>query len=298
MLINETKLVEIFIELDDFCQKYSSWQQHREFPCPVVAALKPGVKAALSDSEILTILILYHLSGYKCFEYFYTDGIQNNLRREFPKAVSYTRFVALIPQVAPLMLLFTQYKCAQSARTGTYFVDSKTIDVCHIKREHQHRVFKDIATKGKSSMGWFFGLKLHLVINDIGEIVQFAFSSAKIADNNALILNNLFANLTGKCVGDKGYLTKLFDSFLDKGLQIITKIRRNMKNVLMPLADKIILRKRGIIESVNDILMTVCDVEHSRHRSPDNAFVSMMAALSAYAFLERKPSLKFKNWIG
>lgn len=96
--------------------------------------------------------------------------------------------------------------------------------------------------------------------------------------------------MTGKCIGVKGYMTQLFESFLEKGLQLITKIRVVGENVLMALADKILLRKRSIIESVNDILMTICDIEHTRHRSPDNAFVSIMAAIAAYAFLDRKPT--------
>lgn len=295
MLINETKLVEIFIEVDDFCNAFHAWCKANR---PELAVSKKrGVAACLSQSEILTILQLYHLSGYKCFEYFYTEGVLKTLKTEFPKAVSYTRFVALIGSVESLMFLFTQYKCAQSLKTGTYFVDSKKLPVCFIKREKQHKVFATIAQKGKSSTGWFFGLKVHLVINDLGEIVQFAFSPANTADNNTLILNHLFNNLIGKCVGDKGYLTKLFETFLEKGLQILTRIRSNMKNVLIPMVDKILIRKRGIIESVNDILMTICDIEHTRHRSPQNAFVSMMAAISAYAYLERKPALKVKKWL-
>ena len=291
MLINETKLITIFIEVDDFCNAFYAWSNKKtlagnNFRHP------PGVKPKMCASEIMSVLILYQLSGYKCFEYFYTEEIVKSLNSYFPHALSYERFVARIAEVGVLMYMFCQYKSAQSERTGIYFIDSKSIKVCHLRREKQNRVFKNIATKGKSSMGWFYGLKLHIVINNKGEIVTFACSQGHVADNNPLILNDLLGQLTGKCIGDKGYLTKLFDTFLAEGLQIITKIKKNMKNVLMTMADKLLLRKRGVIESVNDILMSVCDLEHTRHRKPENAFVAMFAALSAYAFLERKPSIK------
>lgn len=294
MIINETKLIEIFIEVDDFCKSFAIWEEKRGIGTTIKKPVR-GVKSKFHPSESMAILILYHLSGYKCFEYFYSEEVLKSLKSYFPYAVCYERFVARIPETGKLMFLFSQYKAAQSERTGIYFVDSKRIEVCHVKREKQNCVFKNIATKGKSSMGWFYGIKVHIVINNIGQIVNFAFSQGNIADNNADVLKYLFSRLTGKCVGDKGYLTKLFDAFLSDGLQLITKIKKNMKNVLMPMIDKILLRKRGVIESVNDILISICDLEHSRHRSAENAFSSMFAALSAYAFLERKPSIATKN---
>lgn len=296
MIINETKLIEIFIEVDDFCKSFKIWEEKRGIGTTVTMPVC-GVKSKFHPSESMTIMILYHLSGYKCFEYFYSEEVLKSLKSYFPYAVCYERFVARIPETGKLMFLFSHYKSAQSERTGIYFVDSKRIEVCHVKREKQNCVFKNIATKGKSSMGWFYGLKVHIVINNIGQIVHFAFSQGNIADNNANILKYLFGQLTGKCVGDKGYLTKLFDSFLGDGLQLITKIKKNMKNVLMPMMDKLLLRKRGVIESVNDILISICDLEHSRHRSAENAFSSMFAALSAYAFLDRKPSIATKKLI-
>ena len=296
MLINETKLIEIFIEIDDFCKSRQIWEQKSTF-ADQKARIPRGVKSKFHPSEQMTVLILYHQSGYKCFEYFYAQEVLKSLKSFFPHAVSYERFVARIPQAGMLMYWFVQFKAAQSDRTGIYFVDSKRIEACHIRREKQHRVFAGIAGKGKSSMGWFYGLKLHLVVNHLGQIVRFAFSPGHTADNNTLVLKQLFSRLQGKCVGDKGYKTALFETFLAQQLHLITKIKKNMKNALMPLADKLLLLKRGVIESIYDILTSVCDLEHARHRSADNAFVSMFAALAAYSFLDRKPSVKLKNLI-
>lgn len=295
MLINETKVIKIFIEVDDFCKAFDEWSEKTSLSDCIKKVSRRGVKPKMCRSEIMTIMILYHLSGYKCFEYFYKQELTENLQSLFPHALTYERFVARIPEVSLLMYLFGQFKASQGDKTGVYFIDSKALKVCHIKREKQHCVFRKVAAKGKSSMGWFYGLKLHLVINNIGQILHFAFTPGNIADNNALVLKHLFDNLKGKCIGDKGYLTKLFETFLEGGLQIITKIKCNMKNVLISLIDKLLLRKRGVIESVFDILTSITDLEHSRHRSPENAFTSMFAAISAYAFLERKPSIDLKK---
>lgn len=295
MLINETKVIKIFIDVDDFCKAHNSWTQKNGLPDSEISLSRPGPKRHMHTSEIMTIQILYHLSGFKCFEYFYNDAILGTLRTFFPKALSYGRFIALIPETGTLMFMFDQWLAANNQRNGIYVVDSKKLEVCHLRRGGQNKVFKGIANKGKSSMGWFFGLKLHLVINEHGQMVNFLLTSARIADNNKDVLNHLFDDLKGKCIGDKGYLTKLFESFLEKGLQIITKIRKNMKNVPIKLSDKLLLRKRGVIESVNDILISICDIEHSRHRSAQNAFISIFAGLAAYDYLDRKPSIKLNE---
>ena len=156
-------------------------------------------------------------------------------------------------------------KCAGSQRTGYYIIDSKKLQVCHLKREQSHKVFKDFARKGKSSTGWFYGLKLHLVINHLGEIVSFLLTPANTADNNHSVLTSLLQGLKGKCCGDKGYHTTLFESFYTQGLQLLVKPKRNMNKMkCLPTLpeDVCLMKQRPVIESVNDILATVCDVEH------------------------------------
>ena len=287
---NENILIQSFIDVDDFCQAYEHWHARTQ-------ATKSDWTSTFSRSEAMTILIFYHHSGYKCFEYYYERLVLCSLVEYFPKVVSYKYFLTLIPKCFDLLFLFAQWQSRQAQRTGIYYTDSKRLPVCHNKRIHSHKVFAGIAQRGKSSMGWFYGLKLHLVINNFGEIVSFLFSSANFSDNNAEVLRYLFDGLKGKCYGDKGYLTKLFEEFYGKGLKIITKIRKNMKNKLIPLQEKYELFKRGVIESVNDILMTVCNIEHTRHRKPANAMAHMLSALIAYNYLENKPTVLLKNLI-
>ncbi len=160
--------------------------------------------------------------------------------------------------------------------------------VCDNHRIHSHKVFEALAARGKSSTGWFYGFKLHLVTNEHRELVRFLITPANVADNNKQVLSRLLAGLQGKCYGDKGYLSSLLEELLEQGLHLVAKVRKNMKNMLLSLSDKINLRKRAMIEAVNDILMSVCDIDHSRHRNPINAFVQIFSGLTAYTFLDHQ----------
>jgi hypothetical protein len=285
--LNMDKLAEIFISCDDFCQALETYQKGKQLGSVPIAA----DRHRLCPSEIMSILIYYHHSGYKCFEYYYEKLVKGEMKSCFPKLVSYNRFVELIFKIMPHMYVYSQYRCANQEKTEFYIIDSKKLPVCDNRRIHSNQVFEGFAARGKSSTGWFYGLKLHLVINHQGEIVRFEVTSGNIADNNADLLERLLTPLQGICLGDKGYLTQLFEHFYGRGLKIITKGRKNMKNKIMPLQERIWLKSRSIIESVNDILMTVCDVEHTRHRSPHNAFAHIFAAIAGYSFLEHKPAM-------
>jgi Transposase DDE domain len=278
------KLIEIFIVCDDFCKELTRWQSQQP-------DYKPKRVSQLTDSEMMTIAIFYHYSGAKCFQYYYEYWVEGDLKTYFPKLISYERFVARMPQLGSALFLLSKWQCAQSERTGFYIADSKPLAVCDNHRIKANKVFAGIAARGKSSMGWFYGLKVHLVINEYGQIINFVLTPGNISDNNGRLLRVLLADLQGQCFGDRGYLTKLFAEFYERGLHIVTKIRRKMKNVLMSLSDKLKLRKRGLIESVNDLLTSVYDIEHTRHRSPFNAIVNVLAGLSAYCFCDRKPSI-------
>lgn len=284
----ETRLYEVFMDVDDFTKALESFERRHQLQ---QGAERPGPKRSMSESEILCILIFYHYSGYKCFQYYYESLILNDLRSFFPTAVSYTRFVASMGDVAKHLHLFALLRCAQSEHGGIYFADSKKLPVCDNRRIHTNRVFNGVAGRGKSSTGWFYGLKAHLLINNVGQIVHFLITPASFSDNNKDVLDRLLANVTGKCFADKGYLTKFFEHFLQKGIQIITKFRKNMKNTLMQLNDKYWIHKRAVIESVNDLLMTVFDIDHTRHRSPWNAIIHAIAGIAAYSYYPQKPSV-------
>jgi hypothetical protein len=281
----ENTLTNLFVIVDDFCKEFMpEWEKHL-----LANKLKQRNRPSkLSPSEIMTIVIHFHQSHYRTFKHYYIHYVCKHLRHLFPNLVSYPQMVALIKSILVPLCFFLQ--CFRGEKTGIYFVDSTLIKVCHIKREKQHKVFKGIAEKAKSTIGWFYGFKLHLVINDKGELMAFKLTSGKVDDRKPV--PNLVKDLIGKLVGDKGYISqKLFDQLYQQGLQLITKIKKNMKNKLIPIIDKILLRKRAIIESVNDQLKNISQIEHTRHRSIWNFAVNILAALCAYVLQPKKPSI-------
>lgn len=286
-VINSSKLIEIFVHCDDFCKEFTPQYVSHLLPNRV----KAHNKSIVSESEMMTIVIFYHLSGMSCFEYYYKSIILNTLRSYFPNALSYNRFVELMPRILVHMWAFTNHGRI-GKETGTYFVDSKKLVACHNLRIYSHKVFKNIAQRGKSSTGWFFGLKLFALINQYGQIIRFAITPGNIADNDENFMIKFLDGIKGKVFGDRGFISnKIFSSLFMKGCRVITGIRSNMKNKIMDIGDKVLLKRRGIIESVFDILTTVCDIEHTRHRNPINAFVNLFAGLTAYTYLDRRPTL-------
>ena len=219
-------------------------------------------------------------------------------KKFFPKLVSYNRFVELMPYaVMPLTLLMQIYKTGNC--TGISFIDSTTLDVCDSHRILQHKVFKDVAKRGKSSTGWFYGFKLHLTINDSGEILNFCLTPGNTDDRNEKVINQPTKNLYGKLFADKGYISQdLMEHLLNKNIHLITKQRKNSKHdKMMPISDKILLRKRAVIESVNDFLKNICYIEHSRHRSINNFVTNVVSGLVSYSFLPKKPSIQLGTTI-
>jgi len=291
MLINELKLVQLFCEIDDFTHVYE--QKLAGHLLPVNSNSKHSSnKPRISLSEMMTLEILYHLSGHKCFEYFYQhEVLQGSLKSYFPAAPSYNRFVELKPRM--LVALICYLHCLRlGAFLGLYYADSTALKVCHNRRIHCHKVFRATAKRGQCSVGWFYGFKLFLVVNGVGEIVQAFVTPGNVADNGLATLKRLFKGLTGLAFADKGFASqKAFTPLFEQGLKLITYIRSNMKNKLLLLQEKMLLKKRGMIESVIDILKSVCNIEHTRHRSPLNMIVNTYAALCAYSTFERKPSI-------
>jgi len=281
-------LTQIFVDIDDFMKEYEPIINKNL----IANGKKRQRDTQLSMSEIMTIVVYFHRSGYRNFKDYYIKYVQKYLNGEFPNLLSYKRFNALISRVLiPLSAFMKSQRCGQN--TGITFVDSTTLEVCHTRRIHNHKVFKDMAQRGKSSTGWFYGFKLHLLVNEVGEIVNFVFTKGNVDDRNSSLMDKLTSNIKGKLFGDKGYLSKkLFDELFAKGIQLITKVKRNMKNILMPLLDKLLLRKRALIESVNDQLKNISQLEHTRHRSPLNAMVNWVSSLVAYSYQPKKPSIK------
>ena len=254
MMITEDEITKIFCMADDFSKIYDKFIKVNGLG-PRRDRRKRNYHRApkLSDSEVITIMILFHFSGYKCLKHFYTGYVLPHMRHMFPNPVSYNRLTAL--------------------------------RVCRNQRIHLHRVFRGQAQRGQCSMGWFYGFKLHLVCNEKGELLSFMLTPGNVDDREPLKNTAFLENISGKLVGDKGYISKV------DGIQLLTKVRNNMKGALMSVADKILVRKRAIIETVNDELKNMAQIEHSRHRSVANFTVNLVSALSAYCFFPKKPMI-------
>jgi hypothetical protein len=282
----EMILEDLYCQVDDFCQAFMpKWHE---------SLIDNGLRkkpwsCQMSGSEIMTIIILFHQQKYRDFKTFYTKHVQVYWRKAFPKLLSYSRFVEQMKSVT--LPLFFFMMDMPKIKSGVYFIDSTTLKVCHIKREKQHKVFQGTAKKSKSTMGWFYGFKLHIIVNSRGEIMNLRLTDATTDDRNPVL--DLTDQLFGKLVGDKGYLSKkLKETLLQKGIELITKIRKNMKKQILADIDKLLLRKRAIVESVIDQLKNISQIEHSRHRSQDNFLVNLIAGLTAYSLQPKKPSIE------
>jgi hypothetical protein len=277
-------LLELFCDVDDFMLGFAPQLQAMQ-----LAAGKQRERAGqLCPSEVMTLLIHFHQSHYRTFKAYYTEHVLVHLTSEFPHLVSYQRFVALIPSV--LVPLVAYLHSRYGTCTGISFIDSTSLQVCDPKRISQHRVFATDAKRGKTSMGWFYGFKLHLAVNDRGELLACCLTPGNVDDRAPV--PRLVKGLRGKLFGDRGYISAPLTQLLfEQGLQLITRLRKNMKNQLMPLSDKLLLRKRAIIESIIDQLKNISQIEHSRHRSPTNFVVHLLAGLIAYSQQEKKPGL-------
>src|ERR1700750_2183450 len=277
-------ITALYCCLDDFCRMFAEWETHQLIPSPG----RRQRSGKLSRSEMLFIMVLFHLSAYKNFKTFYLYGIGCQHRTCFRDLPHYDRFISLIPRLfVPLMVLLHSLS---GEETGVYFADAFKLAVCHNRRIHRHKVFDGLAARGKTSMGWFFGLKLHVVINHKGQIVALKITPGNIADS--AVLDEITQHLSGKAYADKGYIShEEFRKLWQRGLHLITGIKRNMHNHLMLLGDKIMLRESFVIETVLDILKCEMGLEHSRHRSVINAMVHVLSCLVAYAYRPGKPSI-------
>ena len=279
-------LLELFVSVDDFCQVFLPFWERQLMQD---GSKKRRRRGEMSVSEIMTILIHFHQSHYRDFKTYYTEHVCEHLQSEFPKLVSYERFVILMPSV--LGPLSAYLKSLYGRCHGISLIDSTALSVCDNHRIHNHKVFAQLAQRGKGSMGWFYGFKLHLVVNDCGELLACQITPGNVDDREPVPA--LSRRLFGKLIADRGYISQaLFEQLLDTfGVQLITRLRKNMKNRLMPLMDKLLLRKRAIIESIVDQLKNISQIEHTRHRSPVNCFINIIAGLIAYCHQPKKTSL-------
>jgi len=287
----QDKIIEIFMKVHDFCKVFENEIKQKQITSS--SKTKPrNREAGLSESEIITLQIAFHSGQFKNFKHFYLYYVSIHLKNDFPGLVSYNRFIELSHRSAIAFMLFLHYNCKGEC-TGISFIDSTILRACHNKRIKRNKTFKGIAEVGKSTMGWFFGFKLHLIINDKGEILSFYLTKGNVDDRDAKAITQMTKEIFGKIFGDKGYISKaLSDLLFGNGIQLITAVRRNMKSKALSNEERLLLRKRSVIETVNDELKNMCQVEHTRHRSISGFLLNVISAIAAYSFFPKKPSIK------
>ena len=283
------KLTDIFCDVDDFCKVFMP-----EWEAQLIAdgTRKRNRQSRMTMSEIMTIIIAFHSSNQRDFKNYYTGFVALFYKDCFPALLSYTRFLAVMPKaLPPLCAYFTHIK---GKPTGISFVDSTSIKVCHNLRIERHKTFAGIAKRGKGTMGWFYGFKLHIIVNHIGDILAAKITPANVDDRKPV--PELAKDIIGKLYGDKGYISKALSSDLsDKGVELVTNVKKNMKAKLLSAWDRAMLSRRFIIETINDPLKNITQVEHSRHRSVHGFMLNIIAGLIAYSLKENKPSLKITS---
>jgi hypothetical protein len=253
-------VTQIFCDADDFCQGFiPNWEQRQLEPDEKT---KTRTRArSVCESEIITLVVYYHLSGYRTFKWFYQGLVQKYWLADFPGLPSYNRFVELMPDALMPIAAFMQSRCGMGK--GIAFIDSTSLCVCKNIRIPRHKTFKDVAGRGN--------------VDDRVPVPKMA------------------KNFIGKLFGDKGYISKKLAELLAvDDVELITKLKKNMKPKVIALFDKILLRKRSIIETINDQLKNISQIEHSRHRSLTNCMINVVAGLLAYSYQEKRPSLNIR----
>jgi len=283
-------LTTIFCEVDDFC-KFFEKEIEKTKLINCIKSKRKVRTSMISSSELLTILIYFHHSKYKDFKSYYNGFIRMFLRNSFGFLPSYHRFIELSHKELFHLFVFTKSFCL-GRKDWINIIDSTPLKVCHNRRIHGHKTFKGLAKRGKTSTGWFFGFKVHLIINSHGEIVNFTLTTGNVSDCNIDLVDRITQKLRGLLLGDKGYISKqLFEKLFNRGVKLVTGIKKNMKNKIMHISEKILLKKRGIIESAINLLKTKATMEHSRHRSITGLIINTVASIAAYSFFQHKPSM-------
>lgn len=276
-------ITELFCFVDDFCKQFQPlWKDKlKEF-----RQIQRHRESNLSLSEILTIILFFQQTPYTCFKHYYV-WIQKNMNDCFPNLVSYSRFVRLKAKAfVPLYFLFlvTKGQC-----DGVSFIDATSLKVCKNQRIHRHKVFQGWAQRGKTSMGFFFGFKLHAIINTSGEIIDIYLSAGDVDDRKPVI--SMSKNLFGQIFGDRGYVSELIETCLKAfGISFFAKPKKNMKKSMNPI-QKTLLKKRCLIETVFGEIKRRTSIEHSRHRSIWNFFTNILSSLVSYNIAPNKPKI-------
>ena len=279
-------ITELFCLIDDFCKTYDCAKEKYLLKSGCKQR-KPTRVPGLTDAEIITILVLFQRDSFKNFKCFYLR-LKQDYADEFQKLPTYDRFLVLQQRVLQKLSALMHCICSKNAKEA--YIDSTAIKVCHNKRIRSHKVFKGLGAIGKSTMGWFYGFKLHLLIDLKGNIINACITPGNCDDRAPV--EKLVQYFQGVVFGDKGYISKsLFDKLFEKGIKLVTGIKKNMQNNLMILKEKMLLKKRSLIESVFNLMKRKFMLEHSRHRSIVNFGTHILSTLISYQLSSKKPSI-------
>lgn len=275
---------ELFCVIDDFFLKFESvyWEFLKQNSRCL--RIRP---AQLSISEIIFIAIWYKTSHFNNFKAFFTS-LKHDKWHLFKSLPCYQRMIYLV-NTHQLALHFALMKGHQSAYL---WIDSTTLVVCKNQRIQRHKSLSAIATRGKSSMGWFFGCKLHLLMNQSGEIVNTALSNGHIADIK--IVERLVEGLAAKLYADRGYISHNLKTKLnDQDIDLITHHRKNMRFIQLSKADEYHLKQRNKIETLFSLLKGTYNLVTSKARSVAGYLAGVYASLCAYQLChQNKPMIR------
>ena len=275
----------LFCTIDDFFQKNEAiyWQYLKQ-ENPKVRH-RSGV---LCLSEIIFIAVWYKNSQIHHFKAFY-GMIKRFYSKLFKALPSYQRMIYLINQYQ-MVLQALHISLTSNTQTACAWVDSTTLPVCKNQRIQRHKSLKQIATRGKSSMGWFYGCKLHVLVDAQGHFIQTQLSHGHISD--VKMLPKLSQGYIGKIFGDRGYISEnLKDQLLKQGIELITYHRKNMRPVALSTKDEAMLRQRNKIETIFSLLKQQYNLVSSRHRSISGYFAGIYASLCAYQICHQNKPL-------
>ena len=276
-----------FCIIDDFFQKFEA--TYWDFLKHSNKRLRMR-SSQLKVSEVVFIAIWYKCSHFNNFKAFFLS-LRQNFRHLFRYLPCYQRIVYLINshQLALHALHFALMKDCHSSHL---WIDSTTLPVCKNQRIGRHKSIKAIATRGKSSMGWFFGCKLHLIMNQSGDVVSTALSNGHTADIK--MVEQLVKGLKAKLYADRGYISQnLRQSIKEQGVDLITYHRKNMQAVNLSKADTYNLRQRNQIETLFSLLKGKYNLVTSKARSIEGYLAGIYASLCAYQiYHENKPTIQ------
>jgi hypothetical protein len=285
---NAMDLTTIFCQADEFCKYYEKNAPKELLERDSCEVMRRGCSMSRSELMALTIYYAALSTELKTFKAFYKYRY-DELKSAFPGLLSYNRIIELREELLTPLAMFFISLFAHC--TGTSWIDSTKIIACHNKRQYSHKTLKAIAAKGKTGDGWFYGLKLHAVVNEFSEFVMIMLTPGNVADNSEAVINTCTRHLQGLLFGDKGYILspERWRELYERGLKLIHGLRANMRNKFVSLDEKLLLSKRAnICESPFSKLKDRMSLQSTKHRSLYGFFCNTLTMLIAYQLWARE----------